>query len=106
MGSEVGPVAAGKTKEAAQRVAGTAAEKAGEAKEQLAEAAQKGKEKLPSNPTSPAAKIGIRAPTTPEHKVKPLTHYIRRAYNNTKKLSTNLAEAPQELHGAGLKIWG
>ena len=99
-------MAAGKTKEAAQRVAGTAAEKAGEAKERLAEAAQKGKEKLPSGPTSPAAKIGIRAPTTPEHKVNALTHYITRAYNNTNQLSTNLAEAPQELHGAGLKIGG
>jgi hypothetical protein len=93
--TEVRLVAAGKTKETAQRVAGTVEEKAVEAKEKLAEAAQKGKEKIVSGPTLLAAKTGIRAPTTPEHKVHPSIHYIRHAYSTTKKLSTDFAEAPQ-----------
>lgn len=88
--TEVRPVAAGKTKETAQRVAGTVEEKAVEAKEKLAEAGQKGKEKLPSGPTSPAAMTGIRAPTTPEHKVNPSIHCIRHAYNNTKRFPQTL----------------
>ena len=59
---------AGKAKEAAQHVAGSAAETAEQAKEKLGEAAQKGREAVSSSAPKPV-QVGIRAPSTPDHKV-------------------------------------
>ena len=63
-------VVAGDIKEISQQVTGTAAEKAEQGKEKLAQAAGKGKEKASEG--TGRMHLGIRAPTTPEHKVQPL----------------------------------
>ncbi len=49
-------------------MAGSTAETAEQAKEKLGEAAQKGKETVSGSASKPA-QVGIRAPSTPDHKV-------------------------------------